>query len=63
MAAAPHPANGITYARIAERLTRENWLEKAVVRQGPTSIYYIYILYAGVSPDEGPGRSRCTGTT
>jgi hypothetical protein len=53
-ATAPHPANGISHARIAERLTRENWLQKAAVRQGPTSIYYIYILYAGVSPEEGP---------
>jgi hypothetical protein len=35
-------------------MTRENWLEKAVVRQGPTSIYYSYILYAGATPDEGP---------
>jgi hypothetical protein len=54
MATAPHPANGISHARIAERLTRETWLEKAVVRQGPTSIYYTYMVYAGATPEEGP---------
>jgi hypothetical protein len=37
----------------ADRLTRENGLERAVVRQGSTSTYYIYILYAGVSQEEG----------
>src|SRR5215469_102303 len=51
---APHPVCGISHARIADALTRENWLEKAVVRQGSTSIYYTYILYAGASPEVGP---------
>jgi hypothetical protein len=61
MATAPDPSNGISHARIAEKLTRENWLEKAVVRQGPTSIYYIYILYAGTTPDEGPWKVEVHG--
>jgi hypothetical protein len=43
------------------QLTRENWLEKAVVRQGPTSIYYTYILYAGTTPDEGPWQVEVHG--
>jgi hypothetical protein len=34
-----YPAYGISHASIAERLTRENWLQKAVVRQGLASIY------------------------
>jgi hypothetical protein len=38
-----------------------NWLEKAVVRQGPTSIYYIYILYPGMNPDEGPWKVEVHG--
>ena len=61
MATAPHPANGISHARIAETLTRENWLQTAVVRQGPISIYYTYILYAGVSPEEGPWKVEVHG--
>ena len=53
-ATAPYPACGISHARITDTLTRENWLQKAVVRQGPDSIYYTYILYAGARPEEGP---------
>ena len=58
---APHPACGISHARITDTLTRENWLQKAVVRQGPDSIYYTYILYAGTRPDEGPWRVEVHG--
>ena len=56
-----YPAYGISHARIAERLTRENWLQKAVVRQGPTSIYYTYIVYAGATPEEGPWKVEVHG--
>src|SRR5215471_10960072 len=38
-----HPAYGISHSRIADTLTRDNWLHKAVVRRGPTSVYYIYV--------------------
>ena len=58
---APHPVCGISHARIADTLTRENWLEKAVVRQGSTSIYYTYILYAGATPEVGPWKVAVHG--
>jgi hypothetical protein len=48
------PVYGISHARITDRLTRENWLEKAVVRQVPTSIYYTFIIYAGATPEQSP---------
>jgi hypothetical protein len=35
-------------------LTRANCQEKAVIRQGPTSIYYTFIIYAGATPEQGP---------
>ena len=57
----PHPVFGISHARITDKLTRENWLQKAVVRQGPTSIYYTYILYAGATPEEGPWMVEVNG--
>ena len=57
----PHPVFGISHARIVDKLTRENWLQKAVVRQGPTSIYYTYILYAGATPEEGPWMVEVNG--
>jgi hypothetical protein len=60
MATPAHPSNGISHARIAERLTRENLLERAVVRRGPTSIYYIYIVYAGATRNRVRGWSRST---
>jgi len=61
MCTAPHPVYGISHVRITDKLTRENWLQKAVVRQGPTSIYYTYILYAGATPEEGPWMVEVNG--
>jgi hypothetical protein len=52
---------GIGHVRITDELTRENWLQKAVVRQGPTSIYYTYILYAGATPEEDPWMVEVNG--
>jgi hypothetical protein len=50
---AAHPSNGISRARITDRLTRENWRDKATVRRGATSIYYTYLNYY-VEPETGP---------
>ena len=61
MCTTAHPVCGISHARITDRLTRENWLEKAVVRQGPTSIYYTYIVYAGATPEAGPWKVEVHG--
>ena len=60
---APQPVYGISHARITDILTRKNWLQKAVVRQGPDSIYYTYILYAGARPEEGPWKVEVMETT
>jgi hypothetical protein len=57
----PHPVYGISHARITDRLTRENWLEKAVVRQGPTSIYYTFIIYAAATPEQDPWKVEVFG--
>jgi hypothetical protein len=56
-----HPAMGISHTRIVDTLTRENWLQNAVVRQGPTSIYYTYIVYGGVNPEKGPWKVQVHG--
>jgi hypothetical protein len=61
MLTAPHPVYGISHARITDALTRENWLHKAVVRQGPDSIYYTYILHAGGTPEVGPWKVEVHG--
>ncbi len=61
IATAPNPACGISHEKIADKLTRENWPQKAVVRQGPTSIYYTYIVYAGAIPEAGPWKVQIHG--
>src|SRR5262249_9062945 len=61
MATGAHPAMGISHARIVETLTRENWLKNAVVRQGPTSIYYTYIVYGDANPEKGPWKVQVHG--
>ena len=60
MTTVAHPVAGISHKRIADTLTRENWLEKAVVRRGPDSIYYTYIVY-GATPETGPWKVEVHG--